>query len=177
MLKINFFLIVLFFGYQTLLSQEIIRIQIDNESFSREMPTAVDEAQILIRQLVDMYNELAEFNNQHIQESLDLVSQLRDQIEALSSENDDLIQTVENVQKGVKSISMRNMSLAPMLGVNYLTNFNNTQHVQINGGLNIRIFRNILLAPEIGVLISSNHLTPISQYSLMIGVKFGWWIK
>lgn len=141
------------------------------------MPDTLEESQILIRQLVDMYNELSKSNAQHIQDSLNLASNLKGRIEILSAENDNLIQMIENTQRRVKTISARNMNLAPTLGMNYLTNFNDIQHVQINGGLNIRIFRNILLAPEIGISIALDRFSDISQYSLLIGVKFGWWIK
>ena len=160
------------------LFSEEVNIRISGEEYSREMPTNIKEAQVLIRQLAEMVNnaddEIVSLNNKMSDERKDYTNKLNDVTAKLDEANKKLEDTekiIETLDKDTTKLTKVDTRCTPFLIFGPAVNFDKTIGMFFNVGIDYRIFRNL----HIGASINSSIFTDTKlDGSIGVGLLIGY---
>ena len=100
-------------------SQDTIEIVIDGEEYIREFPTNLVDSTILIKQLVEMYNEVSVRYTELKLQYDKLYEESTNTLIEINNTIGDSINTVDNAMKELNKVKLINSNLAISIGIAY----------------------------------------------------------
>lgn len=157
---------------------ERLTVYVDGESYSRQMPDNLEDCQALIRELVKMQNtsdntivEIRKISVEQAESLSKQISQLKEQLDAVSKSAEDATDKVEDVQKDIDSIHIPNSRLISSFFVGPVFKKDFEYGLMLGIGGNYRLIGNFYVG-GMGFLNTFNDSSFQAGFAASIGYSF-----
>ena len=156
MKKIVFFTVMLLMFVSSVIAEERLTLSIGGELMERDMPQDIEEAQDLIRYLLDIANKADEkIENDYVQNLAEVESYKRQneilqmKLEKLESKLNDISETNLEVKFDVDSILKQNTRCTFLFGMGPVIGSDTTLGFHLNALGSYRLFYNVHIGAEL----------------------------